>query len=238
MGAAVFALALAYFLFTYVVTFGEIAGGRPTWPPVVWNGALFTVFALHHSVFARARVRAAVARTVPPMLERSFYVWVASLLLIVVCAAWRRLPGVAWQLSGAAAWPLYALQLWGVWLSLRSAAVIDIWDLAGVRQVRAAVPTGAHEAGSEESVAAALESGEFKTNGPYGWVRHPIYSGWFLIVFAATPMTGTRLTFALISCAYVLIAIPFEERSLVATSRGAYEAYAAKVRWKLLPGLY
>ena len=79
---------------------------------------------------------------------------------------------------------------------------------------------------------------EFDRQGPYGWVRHPIYSGWFLIVFSVTPMTTTRLVFAVVSCVYVLAAIPFEERSLLAASRGAYERYRRQVRWKLLPGVY
>ena len=55
---------------------------------------------------------------------------------------------------------------------------------------------------------------EFKTAGPYGWVRHPIYAGWFLFVWGASTMTMTRLTFAIVSCLYLLIAIPIEERTM------------------------
>ena len=51
-------------------------------------------------------------------------------------------------------------------------------------------------------------------------------------------MTNTRLVFALVSCVYLLIAIPFEERSLLRSSAGAYDRYAAAVRWKLLPRVY
>ena len=69
-------------------------------------------------------------------------------------------------------------------------------------------------------------------------MRHPIYSGWFLIVFSVTPMTMTRLVFAVVSCAYVLLAIPLEERTLRNSSEGAYDRYARQVRSKLLPGVY
>jgi protein-S-isoprenylcysteine O-methyltransferase Ste14 len=79
---------------------------------------------------------------------------------------------------------------------------------------------------------------EFKTRGPYGWVRHPIYSGWFLIVFAVPVMTLTRLVFAVTSSAYLLIAIPFEERSLRRSSRGTYDQYMREVRWRLVPRLF
>lgn len=79
---------------------------------------------------------------------------------------------------------------------------------------------------------------EFKTTGPYGLVRHPIYLGWFLMVFGVPVMTGTRLVFAIVSCAYLLIAIPLEERTLQRTTGGRYEDYMRLVRWKLVPGVY
>jgi protein-S-isoprenylcysteine O-methyltransferase Ste14 len=69
-------------------------------------------------------------------------------------------------------------------------------------------------------------------------VRHPIYAGWFLLVFAVPVMTTTRFVFAATSCIYLLIAIPLEERSLRRSSRGSYDAYMRKVQWKLLPGVF
>ena len=220
-GAALFAASLAYFLFSYTVTFRE-TGPAPSAPrDAAIDVALFSLFALHHSLFARTPLRAWVSRAASPHLERSTYVWVASLMLILVCAFWRPLPGIAWEAAGAGVWVLRAALAAGIWLTLRSAAMIDIWDLAGVRTRR---PEGQEPA--------------FRAEGPYGWVRHPIYSGWFLIVFSATPMTMTRLVFAVVSCAYVLVAIPLEERSLRATTGGRYEQYARQVKWKLLPGVY
>jgi protein-S-isoprenylcysteine O-methyltransferase Ste14 len=249
-GAALFAASLVYFLFSYVVTFGEIAHGPVRAADVATNVALFSVFAVHHSLFARERMRALVARIVSPSLERSVYVWAASLMLIGVCAWWRPLPGVAWQVGAPVAWLLPATQLAGAWLALRSAAVIDVWDLAGVRAARAIPnsqpPTSTKGPASPEhrdpspARSGELEVGswEFKTEGPYGWVRHPIYLGWFLLVFAVATMTMTRFAFALISCAYVLVAIPLEERSLRRASAGRYDGYMRKVRWKLVPYLY
>ena len=223
-GAVLFFLSIAYFLFSYATTFGAVAADGALAGPVTWNVVLFTIFAMHHSVFARDRVRAWVTRTVPSGLERSFYVWVASLLFIAVCALWQPGPGVAWNARGAALWTLRIVQALGVSLTLTSAAVLDVMELSGVRQ--AAAP------------AAAAPAMDFKTRGPYGWVRHPIYSGWFLMVLAASPMTMTRLVFAVVSCAYLVVAIPFEERSLREASSGSYDRYAEQVRWKLVPGVY
>jgi methanethiol S-methyltransferase len=108
------------------------------------------------------------------------------------------------------------VQVAGVWLTLRSAAILDVGELAGLKPVAATT--------------------EFRNTGPYGWVRHPIYTGWFLMVLAASPMTMTRLVFAVVSCAYLIVAIPFEERSM--RGSGPYERYMTKVPWRLLPHIY
>ena len=216
-GAALFAASLLYFLYAYLILFARPAAGGAA--AVTWDVALFTIFALHHSVFARAGVREWVARHVPHR-ERAVYVWIASLLFIGVCALWQPVGGVLWDVGGAPRAVLLVMQALGAYLTLRSAAVIGVWQLAGV------------------AAADASTTGEFTTSGPYGWVRHPIYSGWLLLVFAVAAMTGTRFTFAVVSSAYLLLAIPFEERSLRAASDGTYDAYMRQVRWKVIPWVY
>ena len=207
------------------MTFRESVAGRPAWRDVAFNVALFSAFAGHHSLFARTPLRRWVSRIGLGHLERSAYVWVASLMLVLVCARWRPIAGVAWEVTGIGVWLLWAGTLAGIGLTLRSAVLIDVWDLAGV-----------HDASWRRRPQS--RSPDFRIQGPYAWVRHPVYAGWFLIVFSVTPMTMTRLVFAVVSCAYVLIAIPLEERSLRATSGGAYQRYMQQVRWRLLPWVY
>jgi protein-S-isoprenylcysteine O-methyltransferase Ste14 len=228
MGAGLFVLSLSYFVYSYWTVFGTRADGSLRAPLVVWNVALFSLFALHHTVFARERIRQTLAQALGP-LERSFYVWVASLLFIAVCKLWLPLPGTLWDVGGAAGVLLLALQIGGVAFSVYSAAAIDIWELAGIRQLNSQLPTPDAQTPGEF---------EFRTTGPYGLVRHPIYLGWFLIVFCVGTMTMTRFVFAVVSCVYILVAIPFEERSLRRSTNGAYDRYMQKVPRKLVPGLY
>lgn len=184
----------------------------------VINFTLFTVFAAHHSIFARTGVKRWITSHVPPELERSTYVWISSLLLILVCVAWQPLPGVAYAQHGSLAIAHWLIVAGGFWLTFRSASVLDPLVLAGIRQ------------------AARQEfTSEFKLIGPYYLVRHPIYLGWLLIVFGAPEMTWTRLEFAVVSSAYLVFAIPFEERSLVDAFGETYRAYQRQVRWKLVP---
>jgi protein-S-isoprenylcysteine O-methyltransferase Ste14 len=119
----------------------------------------------------------------------------------------------------------------GLVLTLRSAARIDVWDLAGVRQARAASSTPSTT--GRPSVAPALE-----VRGAYRWVRHPIYLGWVLMIFGAPFMTTGRLLFAGVSTAYLVAAIPLEERSLTEEFGPAYTAYQRQVRWRLVPGVW
>jgi protein-S-isoprenylcysteine O-methyltransferase Ste14 len=194
--------------------------------PVAANVLLFTVFALHHSVFARTGVKQLVKTWTRPALERAIYSLVASALFVGVCWLWRPVPGIAWQLEGG--WRLlgYAVQSAGIIVTVVGARALDVLDLTGVRQVLGS-PS------SRGSTHAAL-----KTDGVYGLVRHPLYFGWTLLVFGAPDMTCTRLVFACISTLYLVVAIPFEERSLIETFGPDYASYQRKVRWRMLPGLH
>jgi protein-S-isoprenylcysteine O-methyltransferase Ste14 len=223
MGAGLFVLSLSYFVYSYWTVFGIRTEGPLRMPFLVWDLVLFSVFALHHTVFARERIRQPLTQVLGP-LERSFYVWVASLLFIAVCKLWLPLPGNLWDFGRGFTVALLFLQLAGIVISVHSASLIDVWDLAGIRQL--------------DAPALESQTTEFKTRGPYGWVRHPIYLGWFLIVFCVGTMTMTRFVFAVVSCVYILLAIPFEERSLRRSTNGAYDRYMQKVPRKLVPGLY
>jgi protein-S-isoprenylcysteine O-methyltransferase Ste14 len=56
----------------------------------------------------------------------------------------------------------------------------------------------------------------FKTPTVYRWVRHPLYVAWLFTFWATPTMTATHLLFALMTTAYILVAIQLEERDLVA----------------------
>ncbi len=221
LGGGLFVVSLAFFIWTFFVRFGRVQPDGPLASPLLVDLSLFGAFALHHSVLARSGAKRWLTRRVPAHLERSLYVWVASLLFIAVCALWRDVPGEVYRLEGLWAVPHWLAVALGAWLTARSAGVIDPLDLAGIRQ-----------AGGDAA------SPRFRVIGPYHWVRHPIYLGWLLLVFGVPHLTATRLAFAAISSAYLVVAIPFEERSLVEVFGEEYRRYQQAVRWRLLPGVW
>jgi protein-S-isoprenylcysteine O-methyltransferase Ste14 len=225
-GALLFGASLAFFLFCYLIRFGERATGRDIVTPILIDVGLFTAFALHHSVMARSGAKSWMRRLTPACLERSLYTWVSSVLFIIVCAWWRPVPGVIYSATGAWAVIGYALQLAGVVLTAGGARAIDVLDLAGVRPVLLA-RTGA-----------VPRHVELETGGAYRFVRHPVYLAWVLVVFGTPAMTSTRAVFAVVSTVYLVLAIPFEERGLIETFGPRYRAYQQQVRWRMIPGVY
>jgi protein-S-isoprenylcysteine O-methyltransferase Ste14 len=222
LGGAAFVGSLGYLIYFYGIVLA-VPGGDTTTAArdLAINVGLFALFAVHHSVLARAGVKEHVARLTHPRAERSLYVWVASGLLMLLCLLWRPLPGTVYALEGAAAFVLYGVQALGALLTFRGAGVIDPLELAGIRQ-------------ASEAVSAS----PLKIVGPFRLVRHPIYLGWMLMVFGVPRLTVNRLLFAVISSAYLILAIPWEERSLVAAHGDQYRAYQRTVRWRVIPGVW
>jgi protein-S-isoprenylcysteine O-methyltransferase Ste14 len=217
LGGALFAASLSVCAFTYLIVLGRPAPFAG-WPAVAVDAALITIFALHHTVFARERVKDAVARRFPPPLIRSLYVWIASGLLLLVCALWRAVGGDLYRAPGILALALTASQIAGFLITARAVARIDPLELAGI-----------HPARQVEGL---------QVTGPYRWVRHPLYLGWALMVFGAAHMTGDRLAFAVLTTLYLVVAIPLEERSLRRLFGDDYTRYMRAVRWRMIPFIY
>jgi protein-S-isoprenylcysteine O-methyltransferase Ste14 len=217
-GGAMFVGSLSLTAWWYAIRFGE---DRPAtgWTTIAIDGLLVSVFALHHSAFAREPIKKRLASLIPARLLRSVYVWVASTLLILMDLFWQPVGGIVYRVDGWPVWIFALVQITGVWLIVQSVRAIDPLELAGIRNPK-------------------MTDEELQTGGVYGLVRHPLYFGWLIIVFGAAHMTGDRLTFAVVTTAYLVIAMPWEERSLERAFGVSYRRYKEAVRWKIVPYLY
>ncbi len=238
LGGVAFAGSLATFAYVYLVRFGrpvQVADIQSaTRDALVVDVLLFALFACHHSVMARDRVKRWLARWLAPAFERTLYVWVASLLFGLLCWAWRDVPGELYRFDGWWRWPFYLAQAGGALLAVGSARTLDVLELAGIRQVQRAIVAPAPWAG----LRAEGPPGPLQTAGPYRFVRHPVYLGWLVLVFGSPVMTANRWTFAVLSLLYLIVGVAFEERALGRAFGPAYEAYRRRVRWRLVPGVY
>lgn len=154
----------------------------------------------------------------PDPIERSTFVLLASLVLLLLFWQWRTMPAVVWNMTS----PTARLGLWALfWLGWATVLVatfmINHFDLFGLRQVFLAWR------GKPYTDLA------FRTTLLYRLVRHPLMLG-FLIAFWATPtMTAGHLLFATATTVYILIALQLEERDLQAALGDQYWQYRQQV---------
>lgn len=180
--------------------------------------ALLGLFAVQHSVMARPGFKRMWTKIVPAEAERSTYVLFSSLALILLFVLWQPLGGTVWNVENAMGRALlYNIYGMGLALVLVSTFLINHFDLFGLRQVWLQFRKQPYT------------HLKFRTPLFYKYVRHPLYVGWFLTFWATPTMTVTHLLFAVMTSAYMLIAIQFEERDLIMIHGDKYRDYRDSV---------
>ncbi|MET0498350.1 MAG: methanethiol S-methyltransferase [Steroidobacteraceae bacterium] len=168
------------------------------------NLGLLALFALQHSVMARPAFKRWWTRIVPTVIERSTYVLFSSLALILLFWLWQPIGASIWNVDSVLGRALlYAGFAAGWVLLLVSTFLINHFDLFGLRQ------TWLYFRGRPYTDI------PFRTPALYKLVRHPLYVGWLLIFWCTPTMTAAHLLFAIMTTAYILIAIQFEEHDLI-----------------------
>lgn len=177
------------------------------------NLGLIALFGIQHSVMARKPVKAWMNRWIPDSLNRATYVLMSSICLGIMIIAWQPVDHIIWQSSGLMTAIIYGIQGFG-WLFMFTATMlIDHLDLFGIKQTLKRVQANP----------------TLKTPLLYRLVRHPIYTGVLIAVWATPILSVNRLLFAMGLTIYVLIGIRHEERDLVSEFGDEYEQYRKDV---------
>jgi len=210
-GVVCYAVFFASFL--YAIGFlGNVAVPAPIDAPLTGSMtraltidiALLGLFALQHSIMARPAFKRWWTRLVPVAAERSTYVLFSSLALILLFWQWQPIGTVIWDVQNAIARiAIYAGFAFGWGLLLLATFLINHFDLFGLRQV------WLYFRGRPYTEI------PFRTPALYKVVRHPLYVGWLCIFWCAPTMTAAHLLFAVLTTAYILIAVQLEERDLI-----------------------
>ena len=168
------------------------------------NLGLMALFAVQHSVMARPAFKRWWTRIIPKPAERSTYVLFSSLALALLFWLWQPLGGSVWSIdSTAGIHAMYGIYAAGWLLLLYTTFLINHFDLFGLRQVWLYL------------VRKPYTAVPFRSPWLYQQVRHPLYVGWLMIFWATPTMTVSHLAFALMTTAYILVAIKYEERDLL-----------------------
>jgi methanethiol S-methyltransferase len=198
----------------------SIDSGRtgPLGEALLIDAALLAAFAVQHSVMARPWFKRGWTRIVPKPAERSTYVLLSSLLLLLLFWQWRPIGGVVWNVEHSTLRiVLYGLFATGWLLVLASTFLINHFDLFGLRQVFLFL------------IGKEYTEIRFRTPILYKHVRHPLYLGWLFAFWSTPTMTIAHLVFAIATTAYIFIAIQLEEKDLVNAYGDEYKRYKKDV---------
>ena len=211
------AYCVAFFGNLFVARTIDAAAAVPVGEALLVNVGLLFLFGLQHSGMARKSFKRWLHARMSRCLERSTYVLVSSVALIALMAFWQPMGGVVWAFDGAVITKvIYSAYFLG-WGTMFSATfLLNHFELFGLSQAWTAYQGG------------DCSEPRLRTPGLYRHIRHPIYLGWLLVVWASPVMTVTHLVLAAGMTIYVLIGIQFEERDL-ADELPEYRQYKRKV---------
>jgi methanethiol S-methyltransferase len=198
----------------------SIDSGRtaPLGAALLINAGLLAIFAVQHSVMARPWFKRIWTRVIPKQAERSTYVLISSLALILLFWLWQPIGGVVWNVEQPVLRAvLYGLFALGFVIVLISTFLINHFDLFGLRQVYL------YLRGKDYTQL------RFGTPLLYRHIRHPLYLGWLLAFWATPTMTIAHLVFAIATTLYIFMAIQFEEKDLLDTFGDDYRRYRESV---------
>jgi protein-S-isoprenylcysteine O-methyltransferase Ste14 len=176
------------------------------------------LFGLQHSIMARKPVKAVLTRYLPKPVERSTFVLVSGVLLALLVANWQPLGGLIWEVQTGTPlyYGIYVLFFSGWAILFVSTFLINHFDLFGLRQTYL------------ELANKPYTDLNFKVISLYKYVRHPLYFGGILGLWATPRMTVTHLVFAIGLTAYFVVGTLFEEKDLKREFGDLYREYQAR----------
>jgi protein-S-isoprenylcysteine O-methyltransferase Ste14 len=211
---------LSLFLFVFFLFKGSldlIVFDMPGSAVLVWDGLLSVLFFIQHSGMIRRGFKARLLNYFPSYYSDAFYALVSGLTLTAVVILWQPSATVLLELDGLARWLARSVFILGVMGTAWGAMALGVFDPFG----RSAIKD--HFNGKPRDLK------KLSIDGPYLWVRHPLYFFTLLLIWSCPELTLDRLLFNLLWTAWIVIGTVLEEKDLVSDFGDDYRRYQKRV---------
>lgn len=191
----------------------------PVGSALLVNFALILLWGLQHSIMARPAFKELWTKVVPKSIERSTYVLLSGILMLVICINWRGLEGMIWNVENSLLQGLLlALHISGWIIAVIATFLINHFELFGLQQV------WFNFKDKPEPVASYSEVFLYK------FVRHPLQLGIVMGLWFTPTMSATLFSLSAMMTVYIFIGLHYEEKDLLSTLGENYLDYKNRVR--------
>ncbi|MFC1849859.1 methyltransferase family protein [candidate division CSSED10-310 bacterium] len=184
---------------------------------LAWDGALSLVFFVQHSGMIRSSFRHFLATIIPAHYTYAVFNLISSIVLLAVFVFWQPSGTVIYELHGFSRWlarGIFVLTMGGI---IWCVSALKFFDPFG------SIPIRAYLSGRQ------LRPPKFVINGPYLWVRHPLYFFVLGLIWSCPVLTSDRLLFNVLWTIWIYVGTVLEEKDLVSDFGLVYRQYQQKV---------
>ncbi len=184
---------------------------------LLWDTILSFAFFLQHSGMVRKAFRDRMAVLIPLRYHGAIYSIASGVVLIIVVVLWQRSEIQLLRLEGLPLWIARGCSLLAILIFAWGVHALGSFDAFGLRPIKA------HIRGQSD------QPFLFAIRGPYRWVRHPLYFGVLVLIWASPDLTADRLLFNVLWTAWIVVGTILEETDLLADFGDVYLDYQRKV---------
>lgn len=187
---------------------------------------LTMIFAVLHSILARLAVKSRIRHLIGDRAYEGLYRIVYNAFSVItftpIFVVLILQPGAdVWNISGVLAGVFRVLQLIGLVGLVISLMQIESGRFLGTSQLRAYL----------NNAPLPLPDEPLRTDGLYGFVRHPLYLFSLMILWFTPSMSANWLVFVVAATLYFAIGSILEERTMLKLFGETYATYQQQVPW-------
>ncbi len=191
--------------------------GLSTVGALALDGILSLLFCLQHSGMVRKTFQRRLKAIVPDYCHGAIYAIASGVLLLALLVFWQPTDITLFTVQGPLRWFFRGATFGAILGFLWGVRALDSLDAFGVRPIKAALK------------GEIIKPASLSIEGPYRWVRHPLYAFVVVLLWSYPDLTADRFLLNVLWTIWIYIGAVFEERDLVSAFGETYRKYQRQV---------